>query len=263
MLHIVGRRDDGYHQLQTVFQFLDFSDELGFSIRDDAVIQKVSGLDEIPQHQDLVVRAAKLLADQLPGSPGVDISVRKKIPMGGGLGGGSSDAATTLLAMNRLWNANLTLDRLAELGLQLGADVPVFIKGYASWAEGIGEQLVPVELAEPWYLVLNPGCHVSTAEVFSDSDLTRSSPLTTIADFLAHGGRNDCEPVVVKRYPQIASAMQWLDRFAAAKLTGTGACIFASFETESEAQAVLKQVPAEYSGFVARGVNSSPLLRFI
>lgn len=263
MLHLVGRRADGYHLLQTVFQFLDFSDQLGFSLRNDGKIRRVTRIDSVPEEHDLVVRAAKLLAQQLPAVPGVDIEVRKNIPMGAGLGGGSSDAATVLLALNNLWGANFSKNRLAQLGLQLGADVPVFVNGLASWAEGVGETLEPVELPQPWYLVVNPGCHVSTAEVFSDSDLTRSSPLTTIADFLAHGGRNDCESVVVKRYPQIATAMQWLDRFARARLTGTGACIFASFEVESEAQDVLNQLPVEYTGFVARGLNQSPVLSFL
>ncbi len=263
MLHIVGRREDGYHLLQTVFQFLDFSDQLGFSLRNDGEIRRVTRIDSVAEEHDLVVRAAKLLAQQLPGAPGVDIEIRKKIPMGAGLGGGSSDAATVLLALNKLWGAGFSREQLARLGLQLGADVPVFVNGLASWAEGVGETLEPVELSRPWYLVVNPGCHVSTAEVFSDSDLTRSSPLTTIADFLAHGGRNDCESVVVKRHPQIARAMQWLNGFASARLTGTGACIFASFEVESQAQAVLNQLPVEYTGFVARGLNQSPVLSFL
>lgn len=263
MLHIIGRRDDGYHLLQTVFQFLDYADELGFSLRDDGLIRRISESGQIPEQDDLVVRAARLLSGQVSSVPGVDIEIRKNIPMGAGLGGGSSDAATTLLALNKLWETGLSVGQLAELGLQLGADVPVFVKGMASWAEGVGEYLEPIELEEPWYLVVNPGCHVSTAEIFSDSDLTRSSPLTTIADFLAAGGRNDCEPVVVKRYPEIADAMQWLDQFATAKLTGTGACIYASFQTEDQAQAVYDRLPVEFTGFVAKGLNESPVLRFI
>ena len=263
MLHIVGRREDGYHLLQTVFQFLDFVDEIGFRLRDDGNICRVSGHDGIPEDRDLVVRAARLLADQVAEVPGVDIEVRKKIPMGAGLGGGSSDAATVLMVLNELWKIHLPRKQLAQLGLQLGADVPVFVNGVAAWAEGVGEHLTAVELPQSWYVVINPGCHVSTAEVFSDSDLTRSSPLTTIADFLAHGGRNDCEPVVINRYPEIANAMQWLSGFAPARLTGTGACIYAAFETELQAQEVLRQLPGEYTGFVARGLNRSPLLDHI
>lgn len=263
MLHIVGRRNDGYHLLQTVFQFLDFGDQLQFEQRDDGQVERTAGADGIAPAHDLVVRAAKLLADQLDQCPGVNISVDKNIPMGAGLGGGSSDAATTLLVLNKIWQAGFSIDELAEMGLTLGADVPVFVRGRASWAEGVGEKLVPIELEQPWYLVINPGCHVSTGEVFSDPELTRNSPLTTIADFLAHGGRNDCESVVVKLYPQIAEAMRWLNRFAAAKLTGTGACIYAAFPDYSQAQAVLDQLPAEFEGFVARGLNRSPVLDFI
>lgn len=263
MLHIVGRRNDGYHLLQTVFQFLDFGDRLQFERRDDGQILRIAGPESIAQPHDLVVRAANLLANTLAHCPGVSIAVDKKIPMGAGLGGGSSDAATTLLALNKIWQAGYSVGELAEMGLVLGADVPVFVRGQASWAEGVGEKLVPIDLQEPWYLVINPGCHVSTGEVFSDPELTRNSPLTTIADFLAGGGNNDCESVVKKRYPQIAEAMRWLNGYATAKLTGTGACIYAAFPEFSQAQAVLEQLPAEFDGFVARGLNRSPVLGLI
>ena len=260
MLHIVGRREDGFHLLQTVFQFLDISDEIGLRLRTDGLVNRVNQIPGVPAEDDLVVKAAQMFARLSNVFPGVDIEVRKNIPMGGGLGGGSSDAATVLLALNSLCNSGLSVDALAHSGLQLGADVPVFVRGHACWAEGVGEKITPVELPEPWFVVLDPGVHVSTAEVFSHSDLTRSTPLTTIAAFLAGAGHNDCAPVVQKQYPEIASAMQWLSEFSPAKLTGTGACVFAEFASEKEAKAVFEQVPNEYKGFVARGLNRSPLL---
>jgi len=263
MLHIVGRRDDGFHLLQTVFQFLDFGDEIGFTLRTDGVIRRATTLTAVPEDQDLMVLAAHLLAEKLDVVPGVDIEIRKNIPMGAGLGGGSSDAATVLLVLNKLWEINLSFDELSQIGLQLGADVPVFINGYAAWAEGVGEKLEPIILPETWFLVVNPGCHVSTKEVFCDSDLTRSSQLTTIAAFMTNGGRNDCQSVVVKRYPEIANAMQWLGEYSSPQLTGTGACIFASFDTKDQAKEVLKQMPSNYTGFVAKGLNQSPVMRFL
>lgn len=264
MLHITGRREDGYHLLQTVFQLLDYGDEIGFRLRTDGEIHRVSENAGIPADEDLVVRAAKALARAAAHPvPGVDIDVIKNLPAGGGLGGGSSDAATTLVVLERLWKLDLALDDLCDIGLKLGADVPVFVRGHSAWAEGVGEKLEPVTLPEGWFAVVNPGCHVSTAEIFSDSDLTRSTPLTTIADFLAHGGRNDCESVVVKRYPVIAEAMRWLGQFSPPVLTGTGACIFAAFENKAAAEAALQQLPDSYSGFAARGVNVSPLQTFI
>jgi len=259
MLHIVGRREDGLHLLQTVFQFLDYCDDIGLSLRVDGKVNRITDVPEVPAEDDLVVKAAKLLAQHIDNFPGVDIDIRKKVPMGGGLGGGSSDAATVLLVLNSLCGNQLSVEQLAEVGLQLGADVPVFVRGHACWAEGVGEKIQPVELPEPWFVVLDPGVHVSTAEVFSHSDLTRSSPLTTIAAFLEGGGRNDCVPVVQKQYPEIASAMQWLSEFSPARLTGTGACVFAEFATQEQAQSVVEQIPEDYKGFVARGLNRSPL----
>jgi len=259
MLHIVGRREDGLHLLQTVFQFLDYCDDIGLSLRVDGKVNRITDVPEVPAEDDLVVKAAKLLAQHIDNFPGVDIDIRKKVPMGGGLGGGSSDAATVLLVLNSLCGNQLSVEQLAEVGLQLGADVPVFVRGHACWAEGVGEKIQPVELPDPWFVVLDPGVHVSTAEVFSHSDLTRSSPLTTIAAFLEGGGRNDCVPVVQKQYPEIASAMQWLSEFSPARLTGTGACVFAEFATQEQAQSVVEQIPEDYKGFVARGLNRSPL----
>jgi len=259
MLHIVGRREDGLHLLQTVFQFLDYCDDIGLSLRGDGKVNRITDVPEVPAEDDLAVKAAKLLAKHIDHFPGVDIDIRKKVPMGGGLGGGSSDAATVLLVLNSLCGNQLSVEQLAEVGLQLGADVPVFVRGHACWAEGVGEKIQPVELPDPWFVVLDPGVHVSTAEVFSHSDLTRSSPLTTIAAFLEGGGRNDCVPVVQKQYPEIASAMQWLSEFSPARLTGTGACVFAEFATQEQAQSVVEQIPEDYKGFVARGLNRSPL----
>ncbi len=259
-LHITGRREDGYHLLQTVFQFLDYGDTLHFSLRQDGEIHRVSSLAGVSEDQDLTVRAAKLLKEVSGSSLGVDIEVQKQLPMGGGLGGGSSDAATTLVALNHLWQLGLEIERLAELGLQLGADVPVFVRGYAAWAEGVGEQLVPVEPAEPWYLVLIPDVAVSTAEIFGAPELTRDSPAIKIRDFLSGQGINVCQAVVARRYPAVAESLEWLGRYGRAMMTGTGACVFAAFDTRQEAEAVMAEMPTQWRGFVAKGLNRSPLL---
>jgi len=259
-LHVVGRRADGYHLLQTVFQFLDYSDELNFDLRDDARVARVDPLPGIAVEDDLTVRAARLLQARAGVDQGVDIRLHKCLPLGGGLGGGSSDAATVLVALNRLWGAGLSEDELAALGLELGADVPVFVRGRAAWAEGVGERLTPLTLDEPWYVVLVPAVTVSTAEVFSDPQLTRQTRPITISDFLSGQGRNDCEAVVSRRYPAITEAIEWLSRFAEARLTGTGACVFAPFPDEQQARDVAARLPAAWQGFVARGLNRSPLL---
>jgi 4-diphosphocytidyl-2-C-methyl-D-erythritol kinase len=252
-LHITSRRADGYHNLQTIFQFLDFCDDLYFNVRPDGCLSCQSSVP-----QDIVLRAARLLKQYSGTSLGADIQVEKKIPIGGGLGGGSSDAATTLLALNQHWQLQLSSDTLAHLGLSLGADVPVFVHGHAAWAEGIGELLKPIELDEPWYLVIHPGCHVSTAEIFSTKDLTRDAKSITIRDFIAGQSRNVCENVVRRRYPQVGQALDWLSQYSPARLTGTGACLFARFESRAQAHAVLAQLPAVWNGFVARGKNISP-----
>ncbi len=261
MLHITGRRDDGYHLLQSVFQFLDYGDEITISTRDDGVIRRLNELPGVDAEQDLVVRAARLLQQQSGSTLGADIRVDKLLPMGGGLGGGSSDAATVLVALNRLWGSGLSLEQLAALGLQLGADVPVFVHGQAAWAEGVGEILQPVELPEPWYLVIIPPVEVSTAEIFSDPQLTRDCQAIKIRDFLAGQGGNVCQPVVSRHYPEIAQALAWLGQFASAKMTGTGSCIFAAFDTEAQAQEVYRQLPDGWRGFVAKGSNRSALQR--
>jgi 4-diphosphocytidyl-2-C-methyl-D-erythritol kinase len=258
-LHITGRRDDGYHTLQTVFQFLDHADRLYFAPRPAAEIRRFGGPPGVPAEADLCVRAARLLQETAGVREGVDIFNEKRVPVGGGLGGGSSDAATTLLALNRLWGTGLEGAGLAELGLCLGADVPVFLFGRAAWAEGVGEILTPIDPPQPWYLVVNPGVSVSTAAIFSDPELTRNSPRMTIPDFLAGGGRNDCEAVVRRRHPEVAAALDWLNRFAPARLSGTGSCVFAAFASEAQAQAVRRQLAAGWTGFVAHGLNRSPL----
>lgn len=260
MLRITGRRPDGYHELQTVFQFLDAADMLAFRLRDDGRIGRVGELAGVPETDDLAVRAARMLASRCRGAPGVDIRIDKHLPMGGGLGGGSSDAATTLLALNELWGCGLDKGALAALGLTLGADVPVFIEGRAAWAEGVGERLQPVELERPWYLVVVPAAHVSTAEIFQAPELTRNSSPITIRAFMAGDRRNDCLPVVRGHYPEVAQAIDWLGKYAKANLTGTGACVFGAFASREEAEAVRAEMPGAWKGLVARGLNRSPLL---
>ncbi len=260
-LHITGRRADGYHLLQTVFQILDYGDELAFSLRADGSITLAGEVAGVPAEQNLIVRAARLLQQHSHCEQGAEIALTKRLPAGGGLGGGSSDAATTLLALNQLWNLQLDIDTLAQLGLQLGADVPVFVRGHSSWAEGVGEQLTPLALPDHWFLVLTPDCAVNTAEIFRAEELTRNTPPITIAAFLQGGGRNDCQPVVEKRYPAVKNALEWLSRHTACLMTGTGASVFAAFSDRERAEAVLAQKPASWRGFVARGVNLSPVHR--
>ena len=259
-LHITGRRADGYHLLQTAFQFLDFSDELAFKLREDEHITLSGNYDDVEPEQDLIVRAARRLQDLHGCQQGVDISVRKRLPFGGGLGGGSSDAATTLVALNLLWGVGMSADELSAVGLELGADVPVFVHGRAAWAEGVGEQLTPIEPPEAWFLVASPGIHVSTAEIFNSPDLTRNTPAITIRDFLTGAGHNDCTPVVRKIYPEIDNLLNWMEKSAPSRMTGTGACVFGSFATQQQAQAVLEVLPRPWWGVVARGCNRSPLL---
>lgn len=259
MLHIVGRRPDGYHLLQTVFQFLDHCDRLWFEPRADGDLVREGVVADVAPEADLTIRAARLLQQATGTRCGATIRIEKRLPLGGGLGGGSSDAATALIALNHDWQTGLNLAQLADLGLQLGADVPVFVHGQAAWAEGVGEELTPVELAEPWFVVLTPACQVATGAVFNDPELTRNSPLSTIADFVSGAGGNDCEAVVYRRYPEVAAAAAWLNRHGVARLTGTGAGVFAAFPDAGSAQQVLEQLPPGRSGFVAQGLNRSPL----
>jgi len=259
-LHITGRRTDGYHLLQTVFQFLDHGDSLEFEVREDGRILRSEGPAEIPEASDIVLKAARLLKERSGTRLGVGIKLRKILPVEAGLGGGSSDAATTLVALDHLWQTGFGDARLAALGLELGADVPVFIGGQAAWAEGVGEVLTPVELSEPWYLVLQPACRVSTREVFQAPELTRNSAPIKIARFRSGPTRNDFEPVVRSRYPQVSEALDWLGAHAEARLTGSGACVFAAFADEAEARRVYAALPNGWRGFVAKGCNRSPLL---
>ena len=261
MLHILGRRDDGYHELQTLFQFLDHGDELGFRRREDGVIRLHSEIDGVPHDSNLIVRAAKQLQQQSGTRLGADIWLNKRLPMGGGIGGGSSDAATTLLGLDHLWQLGWSEDRLAALGLSLGADVPVFVRGRAAFAEGVGEKLTPVELPEPWFLVAVPQVLVSTAEVFSDPELTRDTPPIKVRSLLEGGGRNDCQPVVEKRYSAVRNALILLNKFVPTRLTGTGACVFGSFPNKDDADKVARQLPATLPSFVAQGANVSMLHR--
>lgn len=258
-LHVTGRRPDGYHNLQTLFQLVDLCDEVRISLREDGAIKRLDGPPDVPPEQDLAVRAARALQAAAGTRRGANLRIRKRIPMGGGLGGASSDAATTLLALNQLWGCGLSQAQLAELGLALGSDVPVFIQGASAWAEGRGEVLTPVELPERWYLIVHPGVRVATAEIFQAPELTRNSPLITIRAFFQTGGRNDCEGVVRARFPEVAQALDWLARFAPARLTGTGACLFAAFPRAIDAERVAAQVPDRWTAFVARALNTSPL----
>jgi 4-diphosphocytidyl-2-C-methyl-D-erythritol kinase len=266
-LHITGQRADGYHELQTVFQFLNYCDELRFTLRDDGQVHRVNNVEGVPEAEDLVVRAARLLQAETGCQQGVDIQLDKRLPMGGGLGGGSSDAATVLVALNQLWKLGLDEDRLASLGLRLGADVPVFVRGRAAWAEGVGEKLEPLSLPEPWFLVLAPRIHVSTEALFSDPQLTRDVQPIKIRDYLSRVGLADCfgetqnvfEPLVRAKYREVDAALTWLTQFAPARLTGTGACVFAAFANEAQARKVADQVDGRWQTIVAAGCNRSPL----
>jgi len=261
-LHITGRRADGYHQLQTLFQLLDYGDQVDFQRRDDNKITLSPVHPTIVEEDNLVFRAAKALQQfalrQTKQHYGADIHLHKHLPLGGGLGGGSSDAATTLIGLNQLWRLGFSREQLATIGLKLGADVPIFIHGRTAWAEGIGEILTPVDMAECWYLVLAPNTEVSTPRIFSHQQLTRDARAITIRAFLEQGGRNVCQPIAEKLYPEVKTARQWLEQYANVRMTGTGACIFASFENEAQARKVLADVPQRWQAFVARGVNHSP-----
>lgn len=267
-LHVTGRRADGYHELQTLFQLVDLSDELRIRVRDDGRIVRTAGPPDVPPETDLIVRAAQLLRERA-GRPGLgaDLAVTKRIPLGGGLGGGSSDAATTLVALDRLWGLGLGVDALADLGLQLGADVPVFVRGATALAEGVGERLAPVDVAPAWFAIVHPGIGVATGPVFQAPELTRNSVPIKIHGSFSPGwpahelpGRNDLEPVVVARHAPVRAALGWLGRRGRARLTGSGACVFAAYADERAARAALAGLPAEWRGFVAAGLARSPLL---
>ena len=272
-LHVIGRRANGYHLLQSVFVMLDFCDTLHFSLRADGAIRRQSDLPGVHEDDDLVVRAAKLLKREAqsiasPGAYGVEISVDKKLPMGAGLGGGSSDAATTLLALNRLWNLGFSNDKLRALGLTLGADVPFFLYGRNAFAEGVGEQLLPVEFPRWWYLVLTPPVHVPTLAVFTHPELTRDTIPLRISDFSANGlgdTRNDLQAVVLKTFPAVSCYLQALQSVSqksvfGARMTGSGACVFAAFASGQDARGALELLQPEYKGFVAQGLSRHPFV---
>lgn len=285
MLHITGRREDGYHELQTIFQFIDFTDELEFKPRKDDAIVRHSADFSVPENEDIIIRAATLLRaeylqkksaavvatskrDSVIKKYGVDIHLKKNIPMGAGLGGGSSDAATTLVALNALWGMQFTIDELAEMGLSLGADVPVFVHGFAAFAEGVGEKLTPISPAENWYLVLIPPVHVSTKEIFSHLELTRDCSAIKLCDLSRHEWRNVCTPVVAKSYPMVSQAIDIISNYSKACMSGTGASVFASFDRKACAEEVLQQirlnpVTKTWFSFVAKGLNRSPLHGFL
>ncbi|EMO2078681.1 4-(cytidine 5'-diphospho)-2-C-methyl-D-erythritol kinase [Citrobacter freundii] len=266
-LYITGQRTDGYHSLQTLFQFLDYGDTIDIALRGDGEIRLLTPVEGVAHEDNLIVRAARLLMkvasenNRLPNGSGADISIDKRLPMGGGLGGGSSNAATVLVALNHLWQCGLSIDELAALGLTLGADVPVFVRGHAAFAEGVGEILTPVEPEEKWYLVAHPGVSIPTPVIFNDPDLPRNTPKRSIKTLLKCEFGNDCEVIARKRFREVDAALSWLLEYAPSRLTGTGACVFAEFDTESRARQVLEQAPEWLKGFVAKGVNLSPLHR--
>lgn len=261
-LHVVGRRPDGYHLLQTLFRFISLQDTLHFSLRNDAEVHRTNVVEGVAEEQDLCVRAARLLQSETGCRLGVDIALEKHIPMGGGLGGGSSDAATTLIALNRLWELGLSREHLMQLGLRLGADVPIFVFGENAFAEGVGEELQAHRLPEAWYVVLFPPVHVPTAEVFSHPELTRDTVSITMRALESRQKqqlRNDLQSVVCRLYPEVANYLAWLNNFGEAKMTGSGACVFAEFASQSQAEAVLQKLPQEMRGVVAQGLAKHPL----
>lgn len=263
-LHITGRRSDGYHELETLFQFLDYSDELSFYWRDDQQLTMHCNITALNQPDNLIIRAAEMLRHHAQTSTGteprgVHIDLQKNIPFGGGLGGGSSDAATTLLALRALWELPISDAELQQIGLQLGADVPIFIAGHAAFAQGVGEQFQPAEPEQCYYLIVDPAVHISTAEIFQHPQLKRDTTSLSWPVWNWHTTTNNCEPLVRQLYPEVAKALDWLVQYAPARLTGTGACLFGRFASSTEAHDVLRLLPSPWRGFVARGINESPV----
>jgi len=259
MLNITGRREDGYHLLETVFQFIDLCDHLSFVVTDSPEELRIAGNSPVAAAEDILLRTAGLLQDRFNVDKGISINIDKRIPIGGGLGGGSSDAATCLLALNQLWELDLSLRQLAQLGLELGADVPVFVHGRAAWATGIGEVLETIDLAEPIYVVIDPKIEVSSARIFGAQDLTRNNDPLTIRAFLRGSGSNVCEPVVRKWYPGVGEAIDWLSQYAPAKMSGTGACVYAAFDSHEQAETVKLRVPKQWSVHIAKAMNCNPV----
>ncbi len=262
-LHIVGRRDDGYHNLQTLFQLLDFGDEIEITPNTTGDLTFTCTDASLSGDDNLVMKAARLLQTHTDCRLGAHLHLHKNLPAGGGIGGGSSDAATTLVALNYLWQQQLGKHQLLLMAKDLGADVPVFVNGYSAFAEGIGEQLQALDLPEKWYVVLAPDCHVSTAEIFSHKGLTRDTPVIKVAASFEQGTKNDCQALVCELYPQVRSALNWLSQFGEARMTGTGACVFLGVNDKHRAQAIFNQKPQGVDGFVARGVNRSPMLSLL
>ncbi|PTP50097.1 4-(cytidine 5'-diphospho)-2-C-methyl-D-erythritol kinase [Vibrio splendidus] len=259
-LYITGRRDNGYHELQTLFQFVEFGDELTVSANQEtSAITITPEIPGVALEDNLIWKAATALQQYTSTSFGADIELKKVLPMGGGIGGGSSNAATVLVALNYLWQLNLSDDQLAEIGLQLGADVPVFVRGHAAFAEGVGEQLQPANPDEKWYLVVKPQVSIATVDIFTHSELTRNTPKRALATLLEQEYVNDCEKIVRMLYPEVDKQLSWLLQYAPSRLTGTGSCVFAEFSSKKEAESVLEQLPDTVSAFVARGRNISPL----
>ena len=268
-LHVTGRRPDGYHLLQTVFQLIDFGDTLHFILREDSHIRRTTDVEGIPENEDLIIRAAQLLQAETfrrtGKKPGADIAIEKRLPAGGGLGGGSSDAATTLMALNSLWECGISQNELMHMGLQLGADVPFFIFGRNAFAEGIGEKLSPVDTPDAWFVVIHPNISVPTSAIFASEELTRNTEKIKMLDFPTYLtkngflGKNDLQSVAIKLYPPVLKAITWLDRFADARMTGSGACVFARFDSEAEADEVVSRIPGEWNGWKARGLKIHPL----
>ncbi len=258
-LHINGRREDGYHELQSLFQMLDYGDELRFTPSEDGKIAMTTPLPGVSDTDNLIIRAARLLQQHCGSPKGVRITLNKHLPMGGGVGGGSSNAATTLVALNQLWGTGLDEDELAELGLSLGADVPIFVRGHTAFAEGVGEKITPTALAQKYYLVVNPNVHVATAEIFQHPDLPRDTAKIDLADYEFEKTTNNCQKIAALAYPEIEKCLHWLLEYAPSRMTGTGACLFAVFDDLQSANKVLKLLPDAWTGFVAKGVNQSPL----
>ncbi len=261
MLHVTGRREDGYHLLETVFQFIDLCDRVRLEATADGALERLPGGTPVAPADDLALAAARALKRVAGAARGARIAIDKRIPIGGGLGGGSSDAAACLLGLNRLWELDWPLDRLAEIGLALGADVPVFVHGHAAFATGIGERLQAVDLAEPYYVVVDPGVAISSAEIFAARDLTRSCDPITIRAFLDGAGTNVCEPVARRLYSEVGAALDWLDAFAPARMSGTGSCVFAAFDSLDAANEVKSRAPDSWVAHVVAGINRSPVHR--
>ena len=258
-LHILDRREDGYHNLQTLFQILDYGDQLSFSFNKQPEINLISAIEDVAPQDNLVFKAARALQQATNCRWGCEIKLDKKIPMGAGLGGGSSNAATALVGLNSLWQCELSLDQLAEIGCELGADVPVFVKGFSAFAEGIGDKLTPITLDEFWYLVVTPKIKVSTEQIFCHSELTRNAQAIKIRALSEELYRNDCQSVVETLYPQVKQVLDWLQRYGNPLMTGTGASVYCRFDSEQEAKQAQQTVPTSWNSFVARGVNQSPL----